>query len=1443
MPQIDFDIKAAKKSGASNKDIAEYFKSNYKIDFDFEQAANSGVSDDDVISYINQNYGSVKKKEPTISSATQLLSQGANVLGGGILGDISKSVPKTEQKEKPRSKYDQPKVNPNRFLDIGEPVVDPNFGKNKAGLMVGQVPDSKPAFAPELAIRKGELQGRLANVLSTGKRPTNDELGQIAMIQSELQSIPQSEADAAFQKDGWEIFKKNPLLGTEFLGETVLSSLTSLFEAGKRTVPAAIGIGAAAGAPIAGIGAIGGAISGLTAGVTTGGFNLSTSGKIIQTLSDEGVDVADKDSLIAAFSDEVKMSKIRKRALKYGIPIAVLDAISGGFAGKLVAGAAGKSLAKRTLAGFGEVGMQSFAGMTGEAGGQYLADGKLNRDEILLEGIAGLVTDVPEIASGVAMEKLKERSSSKKTLAKQVAVLGNEIGSDDAKYNLNRDLANKVITPEEHEQGVAFVEKAVEINNKIPEIVIGENRATSIELIEERERLTEEVNQREEQKKGIDVAYHKVLDESNKEVQKRIDEINNQLGELAKPEKNKVEKEEVIVEDWSKDVESIEKNLKDKIVISPDGRSNNLWGIEELVPYEEKQEIMRLFIDGDYSKSVPISRIIAEAYNKAKSDNSNPKLVKAVEDLLGKPKNKVVEEEIQQPIEVGVGGDVQKTLDDAEYQPRSDRNVILRLPIDKVLNIQEAGENVARGQKGVDVRIDKIKQFLKGKPKKLEASLLNINKDNSLGIDGRHRLEAAKEMGATHAMFEIKKSSEQSLRDLIGEQQIPDENIQQPIGEAKPKEEVIVEEEIQQPIEKGKEDKTGLVLYHGSPHSFENFDISKLGSGEGAQAFGYGLYFTNETDIAKGYANKLSSRKNFWDALIEGNNLSLSKEDYDFINNELDSLGFDGAKAEGADLGNILVDGKEEYSPQVLDAMSILFGKNAVDELSGYDLTKEQIDRLMSIKKKISDPQFYKVSVHKGKSPSEYDYIDWAVPLSESQRKKIGRDLPENISGESFYKSLVEELGSDKKTSEFLLSKGVDGITYKSNKGTGGKSGKGRNYVVFDSNSIEVEEINDVPQPKKEPKEIVEAVRVEQEPEAKEGVKVVTLSGMDENERVELVEQRRKDTKLNDEEVRHNEFVDLQKSIATEKSRSGKNEIVNKIRQKVREINVELGSDVYKFDGVSVRKKNKKGVYKKVTRTNKDNSGRAIKENAVLITDRDSGFAAEFEKLTDSPNFEALEVDRGDKTRMTKQQIEAAYEDAVNGVPSVQADNLLNVLEEAYNKGYFEIVDRTTEPYTRVQVPFNEFLGVQQEEVGQPMDEEEVLNWLNEIQELPQEEQIEIDNIILEYEQQPQQIDISGKVQSPKPESKEGSPTSPKPSEEGKGNGSPKEKVGGEPIAEAKPKQEDVEPKTPLEEKYEQINKLRGEKVKELAKQKLISDNFDSIVAQLMTKNKIKRKC
>src|SRR5574343_550423 len=42
--------------------------------------------------------------------------------------------------------------------------------------------------------------------------------------------------------------------------------------------------------------------------------------------------------------------------------------------------------------------------------------------------------------------------------------------------------------------------------------------------------------------------------------------------------------------------------------------------------------------------------------------------------------------------------------------------------------------------------------------------------------------------------------------------------------------------------------------WHGSPHAFDNYSTEKIGTGEGAQAFGYGLYFTDKKDIAAHYA-------------------------------------------------------------------------------------------------------------------------------------------------------------------------------------------------------------------------------------------------------------------------------------------------------------------------------------------------------------------------------------------------------------------------------------------------------------------------------------------------------------------------------------------------------------------------------------------------------------
>ena len=52
----------------------------------------------------------------------------------------------------------------------------------------------------------------------------------------------------------------------------------------------------------------------------------------------------------------------------------------------------------------------------------------------------------------------------------------------------------------------------------------------------------------------------------------------------------------------------------------------------------------------------------------------------------------------------------------------------------------------------------------------------------------------------------------------------------------------------------------GLTVFHGSPAKFNRFDPTKIGSGEGAQAYGYGHYVAESPETAKQYKETLKSR-------------------------------------------------------------------------------------------------------------------------------------------------------------------------------------------------------------------------------------------------------------------------------------------------------------------------------------------------------------------------------------------------------------------------------------------------------------------------------------------------------------------------------------------------------------------------------------------------------
>lgn len=59
----------------------------------------------------------------------------------------------------------------------------------------------------------------------------------------------------------------------------------------------------------------------------------------------------------------------------------------------------------------------------------------------------------------------------------------------------------------------------------------------------------------------------------------------------------------------------------------------------------------------------------------------------------------------------------------------------------------------------------------------------------------------------------------------------------------------------------GKAKGKGITAFHGSPYDFDKFSTSKLGTGEGHQAYGHGLYFAENEATAKFYRDTIAPSK------------------------------------------------------------------------------------------------------------------------------------------------------------------------------------------------------------------------------------------------------------------------------------------------------------------------------------------------------------------------------------------------------------------------------------------------------------------------------------------------------------------------------------------------------------------------------------------------------
>lgn len=54
------------------------------------------------------------------------------------------------------------------------------------------------------------------------------------------------------------------------------------------------------------------------------------------------------------------------------------------------------------------------------------------------------------------------------------------------------------------------------------------------------------------------------------------------------------------------------------------------------------------------------------------------------------------------------------------------------------------------------------------------------------------------------------------------------------------------------------EDSFYQSAFHGTPHKFDKFSLHHIGTGEGAQSYGWGLYFASKKEVAEGYREQLA---------------------------------------------------------------------------------------------------------------------------------------------------------------------------------------------------------------------------------------------------------------------------------------------------------------------------------------------------------------------------------------------------------------------------------------------------------------------------------------------------------------------------------------------------------------------------------------------------------
>lgn len=239
--------------------------------------------------------------------------------------------------------------------------------------------------------------------------------------------------------------------------------------------------------------------------------------------------------------------------------------------------------------------------------------------------------------------------------------------------------------------------------------------------------------------------------------------------------------------------------------------------------------------------------------------------------------------------------------------------------------------------------------------------------------------------------------------------------------------------------------RSGIKAYHGSPHDFDRFDLSKIGTGEGAQAYGHGLYFAENEGVARGYRDRISGAQ--------------------WIDNR-------GVPVQTNDLVEDISKEARKSGLGVVQADQMAFNwRDYVDNLaSAPDPIKKVLEqRGLGLK---SNGSMYEVNINAdpnallpwdqsiaylGKTKNEelLSRMEGVVPPEKKGR--FEHEKLAGLTGEKFYKDILGANVRHKapEITRQLVEAGIPGIKYL-DQGSRYAGGGTSNYVVFDDKLIDI---------------------------------------------------------------------------------------------------------------------------------------------------------------------------------------------------------------------------------------------------------------------------------------------------------------------------------------------------------------------------------------------------